>query len=44
MTSAIQAGSDSQIFGLKMYFSYNWAKSRYVEGQVLGMLKFIQVW
>lgn len=43
MTSAIEAGSDSQIFGLKMDLSYNWAKSRNIEGQVLGMLKFIQV-
>lgn len=43
MTSAIQAGSDSQIFGLKMYLSYNWVKSKNVEGHVLGMLKFIQV-
>lgn len=32
MAPAIQARSNSQIFGLKMYFSYNWAKSRNVEG------------
>lgn len=44
MTPAIQARSDSQIFRLKMYLSYNWAKSRNAEGLVFGMPKFIQVW